>query len=75
MDPLNETDPRISIVKKYILQLGEKCRKVLMLYYENEFSMESIAINMGYKNASVAKKKKHECMKKLENEIIPLLNT
>jgi hypothetical protein len=31
--------------------------------------MESIALKVGYKNANVAKKKKYECLKALEERI------
>jgi RNA polymerase sigma factor (sigma-70 family) len=54
-------------------QLGETCQKVLKLFYWNSYSMEAIAREVGYKNESVAKKKKYSCLKKLksllENEI------
>ena len=59
-------DLKINIIKTAILEMGEKCRNVLLMFYERGFDMESIASNMGYASANVAKKKKHECLKKLE---------
>lgn len=52
-------------VKKYLDEQCDDCKKVLELYYFKEMDMKSIAEEMGYKNADVAKKKKYECFKKL----------
>jgi len=52
-------------VKKYLNEQCEDCKKVLELYYFKELDMKTIASEMGYKNADVAKKKKYECFKKL----------
>ena len=52
-------------VRKFLDEQCEDCKKVLELYYFNEMDMKSIAKEMGYKNADVAKKKKYECFKKL----------
>ncbi len=56
-------------IKEAISKLPEDCQKVLKLYYFDEFDMESIAENMGYKNADTAKSKKSTCMKKLVIEL------
>lgn len=56
-------------LKDAIAKLPEDCQKVLKLYYFDEFDMESIAENMGYKNADTAKSKKSICMKKLIIEL------
>ncbi len=52
-------------VKKYLNEQCEDCKKVLELYYFKDLDMKTIAEEMGYKNADVAKKKKYECFKKL----------
>jgi len=52
-------------VKKYLNEQCEDCKKILELYYFKELDMDTIAKEMGYKNANVAKKKKYECFKKL----------
>lgn len=56
-------------VKKYLNEQCEDCKKVLELYYFKEMDMRSIAEEMGYKNADVAKKKKYECFKKLADMV------
>lgn len=52
-------------VKKYLNEQCEDCKKILDSYYFKGNSMKTIAAEMGYKNADVAKKKKYECFKKL----------
>lgn len=52
-------------VWKFLNEQCEDCKQVLELYYFKELDMKSIAKQMGYKNADVAKKKKYECFKKL----------
>lgn len=46
--------------------LGDPCKKILQLFYWNGYSMEAIARETGYKNESVAKKKKYGCLQKLK---------
>lgn len=54
---------------KSVLQLlDEKCRKV-MLQWANNIDMRSIAINLQYKSAGMARKKKHQCLQKLRELI------
>ena len=54
------------IIVRLLNQIDETCRKVLMLSFYKNFSMESIANEMNFKNEVVAKKKKHLCLKKLK---------
>lgn len=48
-------------------KLGDPCRKLLLLYYWEEHSMEVIAKEMGFANADTVKSKKYQCKKALEN--------
>ncbi|RLD18880.1 MAG: hypothetical protein DRI69_09530 [Bacteroidetes bacterium] len=52
-------------LKTVILQLEDGCQRILTLYYYRNFNMESIAANLGYKNANVVKSHKARCMKRL----------
>jgi RNA polymerase sigma factor (sigma-70 family) len=54
------------IVRNALEQLGEPCRKLLLLYYWEEESMESIAALMGMANADTVKSRKYQCKKALE---------
>jgi RNA polymerase sigma factor (sigma-70 family) len=53
------------LIQQALSQLTEKCRQVISLYHISDYDMNSIALELNYKNSNVAKKKKSECMKKL----------
>ena len=67
---VEEDDTEIrDVVRSAIRSIGDRCKSILTLFYERGFDMESIAIELGFKNRDVAKKSKYECMKKLEVEV------
>lgn len=55
---------RQQLVKAKFKELGEACQKVMQLYLEKK-SMKDIAIEMGYKDAKYARKKKCLCQQNL----------
>jgi len=65
----HEVDGLTNLIKQLYMAIGSPCKEILEMYYEREYDMESIALKVGYKNANVAKKKKYECMKALEERI------
>lgn len=46
-------------------QLGEKCQKILKLFYYQRYTTESIKIEMGYNHEDVVRTQKLRCMKSL----------
>ena len=46
--------------------LGDPCKKLLLLYYWEEVSMEEIAAQLGFANADTVKSKKYQCKKALQ---------
>lgn len=46
--------------------LGDPCRKLLLLYYWEDLSMDEIARRLGFANADTAKSKKYQCKKSLQ---------
>lgn len=46
--------------------LGEPCRRLLLLFYWEEQSMEEIAAALNFANADTVKSKKYQCKKALE---------
>ena len=67
-----ETDPEILLLNReqeqvlagFLNNIGEKCREVLERW-KMGYSMKEIAAAVGYKSEGVARKKKHQCLKKL----------
>lgn len=58
-----------SIVRNAMDKLGDKCRNILIMFYFDGFDMVTIAHANGLSGATVAKAKKYQCLKQLE-EII-----
>ncbi len=52
-------------VLEFIGQLGETCRKILIYYYYDNFSMKEICERMHYESEQVVRNQKYKCMKKL----------
>lgn len=64
-----EQEHLVNLVKRLYKAMGSPCKEILEMYYERGFDMESVAERIGYKNSDVAKKKKYECLKSLEERI------
>lgn len=52
-------------VLAFFEQLGETCKRVLVMYYYQEMSMKEIASTMKYDSEQVARNTKYKCSKKL----------
>ena len=54
---------------KIMEELGENCKKILILYYYENYSMKEILTELKYENEQVVRNKKYKCLKKLEEMI------
>jgi RNA polymerase sigma factor (sigma-70 family) len=50
-------------------QLGETCKKILLLFYYENMSMKNILEQLDYENEQVVRNKKYKCLKQLEKMI------
>jgi RNA polymerase sigma factor (sigma-70 family) len=57
---------KIELVRRTLEMIPEICKKLLLLYYFEEKSMEEIAGILQFANTDVAKSKKYQCKKSLE---------
>ena len=71
-DLVNEE--RIQHVRKALNMLQPICRKLLLLYYFEEKNMKEIAKILDLANADVAKSKKYQCKKNLEEILKEKIN-
>ena len=69
LDELMESD-RANQVRNALEKLGDPCRKLLLLFYWDEYSLEEIASAMGFANADTVKSKKYQCKKALEQYLV-----
>ncbi|HCV43100.1 MAG TPA: RNA polymerase subunit sigma [Bacteroidetes bacterium] len=65
LDEMIETEQAAAVVAA-LNKLGDPCRRLLVLYYWEELSMEQIAEQMGFANSDTAKSKKYLCKKELQ---------
>lgn len=54
---------------KTVDELGENCKKILLLFYFENRSMKEILTALPYENEQVVRNKKSKCLKKLESLI------
>ena len=69
LEELIESD-RARLVRDSLEKLGDPCKKLLLLFYWEECSLEEIAAKMGFANAETEKSKKYQCKKALERILI-----
>jgi RNA polymerase sigma factor (sigma-70 family) len=69
LEELIESD-RARLVRDSLEKLGDPCKKLLLLFYWEECSLEEIAAQMGFANAETVKSKKYQCKKALERILI-----
>ena len=66
--PLRNQEKK-NYISQVLRELGEPCYSILRLYYYDNFSMESIANHLNYKNEKVVKSQKLRCIKALKERI------
>jgi len=56
-------------VMNIVERLGETCKKILVMFYYEDFSMKEILENLSYESEQVVRNKKYKCLKQLEQLI------
>lgn len=56
-------------VMNLVNQLGEICKKILVMFYYESLPMKEILQNLDYENEQVVRNKKYKCLKQLEQLI------
>ena len=67
-------EEQTELVRKAMGRIGEQCRRILLLFYWEEKSMEEIAAELGFANTDTAKSKKYQCKKSLQKQLTMLMN-
>lgn len=57
------------IIYEMVSKMESPCKEILFGYYYDDYSMETLATQLGYKDASVAKASKYKCMQKIRNVV------
>ena len=56
-------------VMDIVSQLGDTCKKILVMFYYENLPMKDILTNLEYENEQVVRNKKYKCLKQLEQMI------
>ncbi|HEY4290338.1 MAG TPA: sigma-70 family RNA polymerase sigma factor [Puia sp.] len=56
-------------LRDLLLQLGEPCQKLLLLFYYENLSMKEITAHLPYENEQVVRNKKYKCLQQLTGMI------
>lgn len=67
--PEGLTDEQLAL-HRALKQLGERCEKLLRLFYYRNYAIDAIAAAMDYGTEDVVRTKKYKCLKKLKAIII-----
>lgn len=63
--PLYKNEEALSLLGDELIHTPEPCGSIIRLFYYEDMSMDEIAEEIGYKNATTAKAKKSQCMSDL----------
>jgi RNA polymerase sigma factor (sigma-70 family) len=63
----DKAEPNTQLIDQLLIKLGEPCYTILKLFYYHNYSLESIAREIGSKRANVARAQKARCIKSLKD--------
>lgn len=66
---LVEEDRRVKQAEKVLNELGERCRELLLLFYNGGLRLKDIASKMGYSSEATAKNQKYKCLEAAKNKL------
>lgn len=61
-----ELDETQQLIRETVNNMGKPCAPILLKFYWEGFSMDDIALELGYSSADSAKTQKNKCMNKLK---------
>ena len=59
-------EAQVELVKKYMDELGDPCKKILELFYFRGKNMSEITEILSYNNSNTTKNQKYKCIKRLQ---------
>ncbi len=61
---------RMKLIGDQLKKLGNRCRKILILFYYEGYTLDEIAMKLDYSNKLVLKSQKSRCLKQLKDSIL-----
>jgi RNA polymerase sigma factor (sigma-70 family) len=72
---LSAEEDRAKLAEKVLNELGDRCRELLLLFYNAGLKLKEIAAKMGYNSESTAKNQKYKCLEGAKNRLKELKQT
>jgi RNA polymerase sigma factor (sigma-70 family) len=69
LEELLENENKAKLAEKVIMELGEKCKELLLLFYAQALSMKKIATKMGYNSENTVKNQKYKCLEAAKKKL------
>jgi RNA polymerase sigma factor (sigma-70 family) len=69
LERLIEQDSRSKLAEKALEAIRDRCRELLLLFYEDRLKLKDIAAQMGYSSESTAKNQKYKCLEGARNKL------
>ena len=60
----SEDESKFKKAEEAFMQIGDKCRELLQLFYYKKLDLKDIASKLGFSNEKVAKNQKYRCLEK-----------
>jgi len=70
-DPIDtlEAPDNYEVISKWLGELSGKCKVLIHEFYTKRENWETIAANLGYKDAKTARQQKYKCMERLKDNL------
>jgi RNA polymerase sigma factor (sigma-70 family) len=70
-----EKENRARLAEKVLQELKDRCREILLFFYQDRLSLKDIATRMGYSSENTAKNQKYKCLEAARNRLKELNST
>jgi len=70
-----EKENRAKLAEKVLQELKDRCREILLFFYQDRISLKDIATRMGYSSENTAKNQKYKCLEAARNRLKELNST
>ena len=70
-----EKEEDAKLAEKVMNGLGDRCRELLLLFYNTKLKLKDIAAKMGYSSENTAKNQKYKCLEGARNRLQELKQT
>jgi RNA polymerase sigma factor (sigma-70 family) len=64
-----ETENRIKLAEKVLQELKDRCRELLLLFYQDKLPLREIAVRMRYTSENSTKNQKYKCLEAARNRL------